>query len=291
MTPERANGAAEGMYRGAIVVSEYMDHISKDVLGTLIDPKPRENAQYGMFLRAVAWMRTLKKLNQPTDFQAVIACNRSLLEIAVDIVLLHGDPTESSAWKMHWWEQSAKLKAAKMLVDYYAKQGLPVPDSYSEQAAFVAREEEAITRMRKTLWPQFKGKHPDRWTGETLDKGVRAADKYWPDEIVATFGTSLTEFYETEYRKMNWSVHGSGLAGVRDLSAIAFHYLSGLGHKWCSDLAMLSTKTVLIDFGFATYLPDFATKWEEVRERRLLVYADSVGLLANGELRSEPREY
>jgi hypothetical protein len=281
MTPEHVNGAAEGMYRGAIVVSEYLDSISKHVLGTLIDPKPRENALYGMFLRAVAWMRTLKKLTGPTDFQAVVACNRALIEITVDIILLHCDKSEASSWRIHWWEQSAKLKSAKALLFYYAHVGLPVPDSYSEQSGFVARQEAKIVEMRNDLWPALKGKHPDRWTGTNLAEDVRAADKCWLDEIVKEFSTSLTEFYETEYRKMNWSVHGSALAGVRDLSPIAFHYLCGLAHKWSSDLAMLSAKAVLIDFRFATHLLDFAANWEEVRQHRLLVYADSVGLLAS----------
>lgn len=281
MTPEYANDAAEGMYRGTIVVSEYMDSISKNVLGTLIDSKPRENALYGMFLRAVAWMRTLKKLNEPTDFQAVVACNRALIEVTVDIILLHCDKSEASSWRMHWWEQSAKLKSAKALLTYYASVGLAVPNSYSEQDRFIANEEASIIRMRNELWPTLKGRHPDRWTGRNLADDARAADDCWRDDILREFGVGLTEFYETEYRRMNWIVHGSALAGVRDLSAVAFHYVCGLGFKWCSDLAMLSTKVVLMDFGFTTHLPDFETKWEEIRRHRLLVYADSIGLLAD----------
>lgn len=280
-----ASSFAEGTYRGAIVVSEYMDNISRNVLSTLVDPTPRETALYGMFLRATGWARTLKKLNEPTDVQAIVACNRSLLEVAVDIVLLHSDATESSAW--HWWEQSAKLKSAKAILAYYAKKGMSVPESYSEQASFAAKEEATIVKMRNVLWPQLSGGHPNRWTGKSLDRDVLAADNSWGDEIATEFGESLTEFYETEYRRMNWNVHGSGLAGIRNLSPDGIHALCGLGFKWCADLAMLCTKAVLVDFRFATHLPDFATKWEDVRCRRLLVYADSVGFLTNGERDSE----
>jgi len=67
-------------------------------------------------------MRTLRKLNDPTDVQAIVVCNRSLLEIAVDTVLLHSDASESLSWKVHWWEQSAKLKSAKAVVAYYAEE-------------------------------------------------------------------------------------------------------------------------------------------------------------------------
>lgn len=167
------------------------------------------------------------------------------------------------------------------------KKGISVPDSYSEQASFAMKEEAAIVRMRTLLWPQFHGGHPNRWTGRSLDRDVIAADNSWGDEIAREFGESLTEFYETEYRRMNWNVHGSGLAGIRDLSPDGIHALCGLGFKWCADLAMLCTKAVLVDFRFATHLPDFARTWEEVRRRRLLVHADAVGFLANAELDTE----
>jgi len=52
MTIQDASSFAEGTYRGAIVVSEYMDNISRNVLSTLINPTLRENTLKGMSLRA-----------------------------------------------------------------------------------------------------------------------------------------------------------------------------------------------------------------------------------------------
>src|SRR2546423_14730729 len=119
MTIDEFKAGAEGFYRGAVLVADFMQEVHKNLLSTLIDPSWREENTMGMFLRALAWMRTLKKLNEAVTFQAMVACNRALLEIAIDMILLHHDKTDASWWKMHSWEQSAKLKVAVEMMKYY----------------------------------------------------------------------------------------------------------------------------------------------------------------------------
>jgi hypothetical protein len=60
---------------------------------------------------------------------------------------------------------------------------------------------------------------------------------------------SLTEYYRTEYRMMNWQIH-SGLAIVTRLPPEAYSLIAANSLLWCADLAMLITQIVLIDFGF-----------------------------------------
>jgi hypothetical protein len=55
---------------------------------------------------------TVRKLDNPVDLQAMACCVRSLLELAVDMILLQADETNVGGWKMYWWDESARLQMA-----------------------------------------------------------------------------------------------------------------------------------------------------------------------------------
>src|SRR5947209_8335364 len=77
----------------------------------------------------------------------------------------------------------------------------------------------AIETQRSALW---NGRHPNRWTDRNLQADVIEADRFLGGEIRNELGHSLSEYYETEYRRMNWYVHGSALASMRGLSPETF---------------------------------------------------------------------
>lgn len=213
----------------------------------------RDANLHGLFLRALAWMLTLDKLNQGRDFQAIISGARALLEITVDLILLHYDKTNGSAWRMKWWGESAKLKAAKAVIEYYKNRiKKPVPPSNEDIVTFVQNQESIINEMRKVLWTDpkdpSKGRHPERWTDRrNLLQDVQEADRLHGSIIEAYFGSNLEEFYETEYRRMNWNVHGSGITGVHFLEAEGFNLMCALGFMWCARLSMICIDVVLRD--------------------------------------------
>jgi hypothetical protein len=179
-------------------------------------------------------MRSLAKLNQSTDFQAVAGCNRTMLEIVVDMILLHHDKTTHSAYWMEQWELSAKLQVAECLINYFRRMGQPVPPEHKAEKEFVQQNQASIRTQRFSLWPSCKGRHPSRWTGQAnLLSDIREADRLQ--------GTKLEEFYETRYRQICWDIHGSGLASVRGLQKSSFDAKCGLAYKACGDFAMLCT--------------------------------------------------
>jgi hypothetical protein len=95
------------------------------------------------------------------------------------------------------WEESAKLKAAKLVVDYFARRGRHVDPNHGW--AVRARMEKEI----KAKWKSWgRDKHPDRWTGRghTLEQDARAGDK-----LQQRFG--FEEWYATRYRFVCWTVH------------------------------------------------------------------------------------
>jgi hypothetical protein len=236
--------------------------------------KHRDGAIQAVWLRAYAWMESLEVLNQTKHIQAISAGNRSLLEFAVDLVLLHTDPTNSSGWKMHHLAFSERLKAAEQLVEFYGAGN--VPTNRSEAESFILREKNSIDDMRRALWPNAKDPskaiHPARWTGRDLFRDVQEADSQYGNEIKTSLGMPLAEYYRTEYRRMNWLIH-STMAGVTNLSAVYYSTAAVLALKWCQDLAMFCTQVTLRDQQFHEAINDLNAQWQELRTQRDRNYA------------------
>jgi hypothetical protein len=187
---------------------------------------------HGVFLRTLAWMHTLTKLNEPVDFQAVVVASRALFEIAVDTVLMLRDPKANPAEKMIAWEESAKLKSASRAVEFFARAGQAVSQPYVPMQDYVKKHGARIERLPAMHWPQRKGRHPDRWTGRTLAEDAAGADALLP-------AGEFTKFYATVYPSRCWNTHGSGLAGVRHLDATEFPGVSALAFGDCATFALL----------------------------------------------------
>jgi hypothetical protein len=118
---ETSTAFVEAFYSAVQLVVEYMRKSNDMILGVLSkddDTKIRDHALQGLWLRAFAWMQSLETLNHTKHFQAIASGNRALLEITVDLILLHSDKSNESASKMHWWAQSEKLKAATIIVNF-----------------------------------------------------------------------------------------------------------------------------------------------------------------------------
>lgn len=274
---EESKAFATGLFQGAQIVSRYMRERSAAINEAEIRSQIgyKEACVKGLWMRAYAWMQSLEKLGDPLDFQAISAGNRALLEITVDLVLLHSDKTNASAWKMFWWGESEKLRASEQIVNYYSGQGIAVPDEYEGQVSFSKTRKSEIETMRATLWPNRKnpGKHPARWTGNrNLFEDIERADQLEGSAVRADIGSSLVEYYRTEYPKMNWRIH-SGVASIRDQPPQSFNLVCGFGFKWSADLAMLCTKFTLTDLGLDVALADLEQEWERIKHKRDSVYA------------------
>lgn len=279
---EESKAFATGLFQGAQIVSHYMKDRYPLIEGVIIKTETghREACLKGLWMRAYAWMQTLEKLDGPLDFQAVSVGNRALLEITVDLVLLHHDKTNESGWKMFWWNLSEKLKASEQIVNFYTEQGLLVPDTYEAQKIFYRDEKSIVDNMRITLWPYKKNPskpvHPDRWTGNSnLFPDTEKADQLYGSVIKTDVGSTLVEYYRTEYRKMNWRIH-SGVASFWNQPPEAFNLVCGFALKWCADFGMLCTKIILNDFEFDAALEGLKQEWEEIKRQRDSVFAQEL---------------
>jgi hypothetical protein len=286
---EDTTAFATGLYQGVQVVADYMKDKSPLIENVFCKPHTgyRDACIKALWLRARAWMQSLEVLNHAKHVQAISMANRALLEITVDLLLLHHDKTNSSGWKMFQWGISERMRAAEQTVNFYAERELPIPDRYAPLERFYLAEKRIVDDYRIRLWPDRKNPekpvHPARWTGSSdLSVDIEEADRLYGPEIESNLGIRLLEYYRTEYRKMNWQIH-SGIAGVWNCDPEAFEIIAGISLKWAADLGMLCTKIALMDFGYQYAIEGLRKEWENVKERRAFVFAEAQKRLAQLE--------
>ncbi len=259
---------ASGTYRGLVVLSEFIRRdvrASIEAVGVKDDPGA---VLSGQLLRMDAWLRTLCKLNEPADFQAVAAATRSLLESVVDIVLIHNTPADHL--KVLAWEQSTKLNYAEKLVAHLLRSGTGQSLQHAAVINFAKNSKAHVEDLRRKYhWEdrkKRKTRHPDRWTNRNLSDDVRAADK-----CGHRFG--FEAFYEVEYRKLCWMVHGSALA-LRDIGPTIFAGLPGLLFPPCGEMGLLASEIVLRHIG--AWSNEVAGQFDGARQRRNVVAGQTI---------------
>jgi hypothetical protein len=236
---------------GAALALASAHHTGCRVVASFIDQEvwPRVNAaaastsdlRYlrGILLRVRAWLRTIEKLNEPSDFQAAAAGARAVFEISVDLTLLQFDKARHTFDKVRAWEASAQHRHGITLARHYdGKPGRPVPGVAAKIATAKRLEAEAQTDRAKR-WPTRKGKvrHADRWTGRDLGTDATEAEK------LAARG--FVDFYANHYQRICWYVHGSGLAVVEGLNAELFPVLSTIALQTIGQFAIVVAEMAL----------------------------------------------
>jgi len=278
MNIDKIKTFADGCYSEIKLVSEYMKQRIPLIDGVIKNPSTpyRDDCLKVLFLRANVWIQTLVKLNQPNDFQAICAANRALLEITVDIYLLHHDKTDNSGQMMYWWMQSAKIKSAQTILEYYNKMKISLPKEHQIIQEFYEHNKTDVEKKRIEFWSSKKNpnnpRHPERWTGKSsLIGDVKIVDQYYGSDIKNDLGRSLEEFYSIEYQKLNWYIH-SGITGSWGMTSEGFHIICGSAYTYCADFGMLCTKVLLSDFGFIDILDGLRREWDQIKNNRKLAF-------------------
>jgi hypothetical protein len=255
-----AFAVSAALYWECRVVSDFT---SSYVRARIPDPQSLSQPDQLLFrqlLRADAWLRTLGKLDGPSDFQAVSSGCRSLMEVAVDIVLLSSNKADFQ--KVIDWEDSAKLKHARSLETYYQKTGGDLAKDHSEIAKFIQRSAARIEAARQAHGWMKNGKigHPDRWTAQPLSVDCIRADR-------AQSVFSFEAFYESRYRELCWNVHGSGLV-VNSVTTEHFPFIGGRAFRECAELGQVTSETVLRSLGL--WDAEVQAAFEELKKHRIL---------------------
>lgn len=224
---------------------------------------------HGFFLRTVSWLRSLWKLNEPADFQAVTVASRTLCEIAVDVTLIHFDGGSYPHAKLIAWEDSAKLHAASRIRRFFQDHNQAPTGEFDAQMDFLAGQQTRIEELRVRYWPdrRGRGRHPNRWTGNDLGTDASAATQLFPEG-------EFDRYYATRYPQLCWSTHGSGLAGVRGIPPEHFPALSALAFRECVHFAIVVGEVVLRHIGL--WDAALAVEFDDHRQDRILAVGASI---------------
>lgn len=105
---------AQAEWNACRLVHEFVNGRVRRLVELAATKQGASDADYfrDVLLRMLAWTHTLMKLREPADFQAVTVASRTLFENAVDVTILHFDPSNPPA-KLLAWEASSKLKAGE----------------------------------------------------------------------------------------------------------------------------------------------------------------------------------
>lgn len=237
-SPERRESfaVAKGLHAGMCVVADFVNGPVRAAVRTEDLNRPVLHAIWGQFMRVATWSFTLKRLDEPADFQAVAAAARGMLESTIDIVLLLEDNADVVE-RFEIWELSAKLKHGEALVRHYGQAGR---EEQGPVFRFVEENRDRINAARlKFDWVETRpGKaprprHPARWTDRDLGTDAKVAQERQPEVT----GFRFSDYYETKYRELCWHVHGAGFV-ARAIGQDDFPALAGLTLPGCMDLAV-----------------------------------------------------
>jgi hypothetical protein len=227
---------ADAHHFGCRVVADFIDQNVRPRVDAAAAANPALTHLAGILLRAVGWLRTTQKLNEPADFQAAAAGARTIFEISVDLTLLAFDGNEHTFDKLHAWERSAKYRHAATVARHYDGKPGPFPGEVATMIGFAQRWAPAVEADRVRRWPdkRGKGRHPDRWTGHDLRHDAIEADK------LADRG--FVEFYTSRYQQICWYIHGSGLTGVANVDEEMFPALTLIAFDAIGQFAIVAAE-------------------------------------------------
>ncbi|HEY1695812.1 MAG TPA: hypothetical protein VGG39_26775 [Polyangiaceae bacterium] len=193
-----------------------------------------DRSVYGLHTRAAAWAHSVQRLPLVFDIQAHAAACRSLLEIVIDLVLLTqgAEPVEM----LLEWERLCKFREAEA-----AAAGQTAAALAARQ--FVAANEQNVAAAFTTYWPKKNGKgDPQRWTARPIREDAKRADLKLPRLRLHAFAAS-------EYRRLCWSTHGSGLVLERAMPEHEWPGLSGLALHGVASMLEHTMQLALQHFG------------------------------------------
>lgn len=269
-TTREALALADACYAECQIVARFIDEKVRAPVDARAPSVPYGVDFQVQLLRAIAWLRSLIKLNDPGDFQAVATAARSLFEGAVDVTLMHFDPAEHSPEKMDAWELSAKAKYANTMSVYLGTVNRPSEEHEKTILAFLQRESARVEQLRARWWPRNSGPpgHPSRWTGRDLGTDAERAD--------ALLASGFVEFYRLRYPQICWNTHGSGAAGIAGVPPEVFPMIGGMAYREAARFAAVVAEVTTKAMGCWNE-SEFKTLREEMKRASGLVYASHRG--------------
>jgi hypothetical protein len=167
--------------------------------------------------------------------QSLTSAERSVIELWIDMELLHRDVIPGAVEKFRAFIDFQKLKAARRTVRFFAEH--PELDKTPSKATpfqgFIDARAAEVDAAAQRLWPRPDGKRPKpgHWSGASLE--ARAKMLGIPEELLVLEG----------YDMRNFAVH-TGLVGFLGLDVNAFEIMCAQAVRGIS-VCMVSALKIL----------------------------------------------
>lgn len=166
--------------------------------------------------RMIGHARVVPKLNSLVYQQSVTAAERSVIELWLDIQLLHLDLVVDGPRRLFAWAEYQKLASARRTDKFFADHPAldESPSSAEPHRSFIALDAERIDRQTAALWPAKGGRtpSPQHWSNMNLMDRAKAV------------GSAAQLLIIRGYDMRNFAVH-SGVAAVTNVPSTAIEFV------------------------------------------------------------------
>jgi hypothetical protein len=193
-------------------IDAYTQETVHPVTSGMLGLTDREKVILGLYYRSVGFCRTAIELKSVIHQQSLTSAERSVVEIYVDMELVHRNAIPDAVEKVMAFSDWQKLKAARRRVAFYTK--YPdldrTPSKATVHSEFIATHEQRILGQVAALWgPNAK---PEHWSGINLiQRGER-------------LGKDVEYLVMKDYDRRNFYVH-TGVTGIFNMSKQNFEQL------------------------------------------------------------------
>ncbi|MGC9261456.1 MAG: DUF5677 domain-containing protein [Phycisphaerae bacterium] len=223
---------------------------------------------YEAYARMVMWMRSLAKLTQTSDVQAIGAGARCLFEQLLDLKWLEQNPGPEWLEMFHQFPRVDRYAKARKAVEY--KEQHPASQINMEEFRKIMRaadQGEPIAEVVGRVWGsnlKTGGPNcPNHWTGEAniLSQAERLGAKY-------------ADMYREKYPVLSWLVHsGSSAFHGRDFEEIESYV--GAAYLYAFEFSHEGTRLACDILGITGHIPNF----EAIMKQFLEWHADAINAL------------
>lgn len=223
---------------------------------------------YEAYARMAMWMRTLAKLKQTSDAQAIGAGARCLFEQLLDLKWLEQNPGPEWLERFHEFPR----------VDRYAKARKAVEYKKQHLASQINME-----KFRKIMATADQGEPIAGVVGRVWGSNLKTGGPNWPNHWTGeanilsqaeSLGAKYADMYREKYPVLSWLVHsGSSAFHGRDFEGIESYV--GAGYLYAFEFSHEGTRLACDILEITGHIPNFETRMKQFLEW----HADAINAL------------
>jgi uncharacterized protein DUF5677 len=229
----------------------------------LLAATPRETVILGLYYRSLGFCRTAIELKSVVHQQSLTSAARSVIELYIDMELVHRNIIADAIEKFNVFTDYQKLKAARRIDRFFGENpGLDNnPSKATVHREFIANNTARFETDVSRLWGRRA--KPEHWSGCNLIERSQKLDKDAEYLVIK------------DYNRRNFSVH-TGLAGVINLNPAAFESMCAFALNLIGD-GMLSELHILgKELRLEQAIPHYSEVLEEIDRVQVYAFCDKL---------------